>query len=266
MEICNLVCDALNKLRAEKPLVVNVTNYVVMNNTANALLAIGASPVMAHSRLEIAEILEMAGALVINMGTLDEAWVHRMHSAVREANHAKRPVILDPVGCGASKLRTQTAQALMKLADQLIIRGNAAEIIALAGATAESKGVDSLNQSQQALPAAKALIAKKPCQIVISGETDYVVGPEQVYQLENGDPIMPFVTGMGCSLSALTGAFAAVGETSGIAATAVMGIAGEMAALEAKGPGSFQTVLLDTLYHLDAEQIKQRLKAQQISQ
>lgn len=265
MEISNLVCDALSAIRAQKPLVVNVTNYVVMNNTANALLAIGASPIMAHSRLEIDEMLNIAGALVINIGTLDEAWVQRMHSAVREANHAQKPVVLDPVGCGASRLRTQTAQALMKLADNLIIRGNAAEIMALAGSSADAKGVDSLNDSAQALTAAKRILAGKACQIVITGETDYVVSREHAYQLNNGSPMMPFVTGMGCSLSALAGAFAAVGETTGLAATAVMGVAGEIAATESKGPGTFQAALLDTLYHLDADQIRQRLKAQAIT-
>ncbi|WED24748.1 hydroxyethylthiazole kinase [Vibrio sp. JC009] len=264
MDIRNHVCQALETLRAQKPLVVNITNYVVMNNTANALLAVGASPIMAHSRREMEEMVAIAGALVINIGTLDEVWIERMCFAIELANRANKPVVLDPVGCGASQLRTETAQAFMQLAESLTIRGNSAEIIALSGMDAQSKGVDSLDSGSRAVEAAKKILAKKNCRIVISGETDYVVTPEATYQLNNGDAMMPFITGMGCSLTALTGAFAAIGDTSGLAATAVMGIAGEIAVSNAKGPGSFQPELLDALYQLDEKQIKQRLKAETV--
>lgn len=259
------IVEALHSLRRQKLLVVNVTNYVVMNNSANALLAIGASPIMAHSRQEMAEMMAIAGALVINIGTLDSIWANRMQFAIEQANQHRKVVILDPVGCGASSLRTETARRFSSLAERLIIRGNASEIIALAGEASHSKGVDAMDSSQAALRAALKLADTYHCQIVISGETDYIVGPDTVIALHNGHPMMPHVTGMGCSLSALTGAFAAVGEVSGLAAAATMGVAGEMAAEQAKGPGTLQVALLDALYQLDDETLKSRLKLQSLS-
>lgn len=254
------ICEALKALRTQKPLVVNITNYVVMNNSANALLAIGASPIMAHSHQEMAEILSFSGALVINIGTLDSQWLARMLFAVEQANRNKKPVVLDPVGCGASTLRTEASRKIAKLADNLIIRANASEIIALAGEQAQNKGVDALDSSEAALGAARYLVSTYQCNVVISGESDYIVNAKNVIQLNNGHQMMPYVTGMGCSLSALTGAFAAIGETTGIAATAVFSIAGELAAKQAKGPGSLQMHLLDALYQLDQETLLSHLK------
>lgn len=253
------VISALSALRAQKPLVVNITNYVVMNNTANALLAVGASPIMAHSREEMAEMMSFSGALVINIGTLDSAWIPRMHYAVKQANSHNKPVVLDPVGCGASQLRTQTAREIAQLADTLIIRGNASEIIALAGEASQGKGVDAQDSSDSALNAAKVLAHEYRCNVVISGETDYIVSKDSHIKLQNGSAMMPLVTGTGCSLSALTGAFAAVGELSGVAAAAVMSIAGEIAAEKSAGPGSLQVNLLDALYQLDEQAIRQRI-------
>lgn len=254
------IIDSLEKLREVKPLVVNITNYVAMNNSANALLAMGASPIMAHSREEMAEMMSLAGALVINIGTLDSQWIRRMMYAVEQANKHKKPVVIDPVGCGASGLRTRTSQQLADLADNLIIRGNASEIIALAGSQAQTKGVDAMDGSDMALDAAGFLTKRYHCNVVISGETDYVVTANQVVKLSNGHALMPCVTGMGCSLSALTGAFAAVGEQTGLAAPAVFAIAGEIAAETARGPGSLQVNILDTLYRLDAETLRSRIK------
>ena len=256
------VTQALTAIRQQKPLVVNITNYVVMNNTANALLAIGASPIMAHSKQEMAEMMSLAGALVINIGTLDRAWVERMCFAVKQANHYGKPVVLDPVGCGASTLRTQTSQQLARLADRLIIRANASEVIALASEQALSKGVDALDSSDAAYSAAQSLVHTYAAHVVISGATDYIVTKTQTIQLHNGHAMMPYVTGMGCTLSALTGAFAAVGEDTGLAAAAILGIAGEIAAQQAPGPGSLQMTLLDVLYQLDEATIAQHLKFQ----
>ncbi|PSV44439.1 hydroxyethylthiazole kinase [Photobacterium indicum] len=265
MKKCDLdytqsICDALNTLRQQKPLVVNITNYVVMNNTANALLAIGASPIMAHSQEEMAEMMGFAGSLVINIGTLDSVWIPRMIYAVEQANANNKPVILDPVGCGASALRTNTAQQIVALADQLTIRGNASEIIALAGEQAQSKGVDALDSSDKAVHAAHHLATQNNCSVVISGATDYIVTTTATIALNNGHEMMPYVTGMGCSHTALTGAFAAIGEPTGLAATAVLGIAGEIAARDAAGPGSLQVNLLDTLYHLDEAVLREYIR------
>ena len=253
------IIAALALVREQKPLVVNITNYVVMNNTANALLAIGASPIMAHSRQEMAEMMHIAGSLVINIGTLDSEWIDRMLFAVEQANTNNKPIVLDPVGCGASVLRTQTARTLAANANNLIIRGNASEIIALAGEASQTKGVDALDSSDTALAAAQALVAQYHANVVISGEVDYVVTASQTISLSNGHHMMPYVTGMGCSLTALTGAFAAIGETSGLAATAIYAIAGEIAAEKSTGPASLQLNIIDVLYHISAEQICQRL-------
>jgi len=254
------ITETLEKLRQAKPLVVNITNYVVMNNSANALLAIGASPIMAHSRGEMDEMMSFAGSLVINIGTLDSHWISRMMYAVEQANKHKKPVVVDPVGCGASRIRTRTSRQLADLADNLIIRGNASEIIALAGSHAQTKGVDAMDGSDAALDAARLLTEKYQGNVVISGEVDYIVTSNQVVKLSNGHSMMPLVTGMGCSLSALTGAFAAVGEQTGLAAAAVLAVAGEIAAETARGPGSLQVNILDTLYRLDAETLRARIK------
>lgn len=256
----NTIVTALNAVREQNPLVVNVTNYVVMNSTANALLAIGASPIMAHSSQEMAEMMSFAGALVINIGTLDSQWAPRMAFAVEQANLNNKPVVLDPVGCGASQLRTQTARQIAQAANQLIIRGNASEIIALAGEAGTNKGVDAQDTSEAALGAADYLVNKYQCNLVISGPSDYVITPTSQVKLQNGHALMQQVTGMGCSLSALTGAFVAVGETTGLAATAIFGVAGEIAAEQSKGPGSLQLNILDALYQLDEATLIRRLK------
>lgn len=253
------IISALAQVREQKPLVVNITNYVVMNNTANALLAIGASPIMAHSRQEMAEMMHIAGSLVINIGTLDNEWIERMLFAVEQANTNNKPIVLDPVGCGASVLRTQTARTLAAKANNLIIRGNASEIIALAGEASQTKGVDALDSSDTALAAAHALVTQYHANVVISGEVDYVVTASQTIRLSNGHHMMPYVTGMGCSLTALTGAFAAIGETSGLAATAIYAIVGEIAAEQSTGPATLQLNIIDGLYQISAEQIQQRL-------
>lgn len=253
------IVTALNAVRQQKPLVVNITNYVVMNNTANALLAIGASPIMAHSREEMSEMMSFSGALVINIGTLDSQWKPRMLFAVEQANISDKCVVLDPVGCGASKLRTEASRQIAQLANRLIIRGNASEIIALAGETGQSKGVDALDESEAAVGAAQYLVEAYQCSVVISGSTDFVVTSKGQTQLRNGHAMMPYVTGMGCTLSAIVGAFAAVGEDTGLAATAILGVAGEIAAEQSKGPGSLQLNLLDALYQLDEETLIQRL-------
>lgn len=260
------IIDALHTLKTQKPLVVNITNYVVMNNTANALLALGASPIMAHSRQEMADMMSIAGALVINIGTLDSEWIERMAFAVEQANIHHKVVVLDPVGCGASTLRTNTSRRFAKLADRLIIRGNSSEIIALAGESAKSKGVDALDSSQDAIKAAITLTEVFAANVVISGATDYIINkatkgkPVTIFALDNGHSMMSLITGMGCSLSALTGAFAAVGETTGLAAAAILGIVGEIAAEQVKGPGSLQVAILDTLYSLEKAEINERLK------
>jgi hydroxyethylthiazole kinase len=256
---------AIEKIREKAPLIHNITNYVVMNTTANALLAIGASPVMAHAIEEVEEMVAIAGALVMNIGTLSDKWVESMFRAAGEARKRNVPIVLDPVGAGATRYRTETAQKLIKTVPPSIIRGNASEIMALLEKGARTKGVDSTALSHAALDAARDLNKAHGSVISISGETDYVIDNDIAIEITNGHPMMSRVTGLGCTASALCGAFAAVNSNYAQAAAqamAVMGIAGEIAAETAAGPGSLQPAFLDTLYCLTESDIKKRLRAE----
>ncbi|WP_105901499.1 hydroxyethylthiazole kinase [Vibrio gangliei] len=257
-----LISEKLQQLRERSPLVLNITNYVVMNNTANALLAVGASPIMAHSREEMEDMVKIAHCLVINIGTLDRIWVERMRFAIKQANIFGKPVILDPVGCGASKMRTAVSQEFCQLADKLIIRANASEVMALADLQSHVKGVDALDTSDSAIIAAQKVIKQYGVeQVVISGEQDFVVSDNTIYRLDNGHDLMPKITGMGCTHTALTGAFASIDFASaGLCATAVLGIAGELAGKQAQGPGSLQMHILDKLHGVDAQAIEYTLE------
>lgn len=242
----------LDLVRQKSPLVHNITNYVVMNNTANALLAIGASPIMAHAHEEIEEMVNIAGASVINIGTLDPYWVESMILAAKVANETGKTWVLDPVGAGASKYRNDTLTKLLEYSPS-IIRGNASEIMALAQENTHTKGVDSTNTSDEALEAGKALSHKTGAVVCISGVKDYVIKDELVSSIENGHYLMGKITGMGCTASALIAAFAAIEKNpfkATVSAMVILGIAGELAAEKAKGPGSMQLEIYDALYHI----------------
>lgn len=254
-------------IREKAPLVHNITNYVVMNSTANALLALGASPVMAHAIQEVDEMVSLAhavaGALVINIGTLSEKWIDAMASAMRAAKKQQVPIIFDPVGAGATKFRTQTSRSLLLEATPTIVRGNASEIMALLNSGVQTKGVDSSESSEAAAHSAKALALTFHCVACISGATDVITDGRAVETINNGHPLMAKVTGLGCTASALCGAFAAVNPHPLLAAThamAVMGIAGELAAERANGPGSLQLYFYDALYNMKKEQLEKRLR------
>ncbi len=258
----NITADGIlisvEKIRETSPLIHNITNYVVMNTTANALLALGASPVMAHAREEVREMVSLARALVINLGTLSPSWVESAFIAVEEATTRGVPVIVDPVGAGATPYRTKTFRELIRAFPPTVIRGNASEIMALSTETATTKGVDSTDASHQALDAAFRLAGDFGSVICISGETDYVIRDTTVAKIKNGHPMMPRVTGLGCTASALCGAFAAVQADAARAvaeAMAVMGIAGEIAAADAPGPGTLQVRFIDALYRLSESDI-----------
>jgi len=253
----------LREIRTRQPLVHNITNYVVMNNTANALLALGAAPAMVHANEEVEEFVALAQALVINIGTLSPAWVAAMDKAARAAAARPIPWVLDPVGAGATTYRTSTAAALARL-DPACIRGNASEILVLAGATAEkTRGVDSTRASADALAPARQLARTTGAVVAVTGATDYVTDGAQVIGLANGHPLMAKVTGLGCTATALVAAALAV-EKDRLAAVAAglsfLALAGEIAAERSPGPGSLQLHLLDALYQLDAATIQRRLK------
>ncbi len=249
----------LRRVREEAPLVHNITNFVVMNNTANALLAIGALPVMAHAVEEVAEMTALAGALVINIGTLAREWIEAMATAMTTARERGIPIVFDPVGAGATTFRTRTCLDLLGRVAPAVIRGNASEIMALAGSAVRTKGVDSSAAADAAEDAALLLARRYSCAVVVSGAVDLLVDGKRTFLVRNGHPLMPKVTGLGCTATALVGAFCAVNGDSLVAARhamTVMGICGELAAAQAAGPGSMQVHFIDALYNLDAEQIR----------
>lgn len=257
------ISEDLGLVRAQAPLVHNITNYVVMNSTANALLAVGASPVMAHAVEEVEDMAAIAAALVINIGTLSPPWVAAMEKAAAAANRRSIPVVFDPVGVGATPYRTRTFRLLLEKAWPTAIRGNASEIIAAAGDFSATKGVDSAAAAESALASAQWLSGQHDCVVCVSGATDYAVDHDLVQRIGNGHPLMPRVTGLGCTASALCAAFAAVQPDrlrAVVSAMAVMGIAGEIAGEKAAGTGSMQVNFLDALCNLSGEEIARRLK------
>jgi hydroxyethylthiazole kinase len=253
----------IQRIRTESPLIHNITNYVVMNTTANALLAVGASPIMAHALEEVEEIVRIADALVINIGTLSPSWSEAMTRAGQEAVRRRIPIVLDPVGSGASRFRTATALKLIREAPPTIIRGNASEIRSLVHAEQSTRGVDSVHAAEETLETARSLSRQCRCVVSMSGATDFVVAGSSGIRIANGHPMMPRVTGLGCIASALTAAFAAVNPSPFRAAAhamALMGIAGEMAAELSAGPGSLLVHFMDALYGIRETDIQSRLK------
>ena len=260
-----MIWQDIQAIRAQTPLVLNITNYVVMNTSANALLALGASPVMAHAIEEVEDMVGIARALVINIGTLSAPWVEAMFRAGRAARRRGIPLVLDPVGCGATSFRTETARALVKEFRPDVIRGNASEIRALVGGSGATRGVDSLDTPESARSAAEALSLEHGSVVSVSGAEDLIVSGRDVMRVANGTPTMTRVTGMGCTASALTGAFVAVNSSpfqAAASAMVTMGVAGEIAASRSAGPGSFQLNFLDALFGLDEATVKQRTRLQ----
>jgi hydroxyethylthiazole kinase len=246
------------ELRRHRPLVHNITNYVVMPLSANVLLALGASPAMVHAVEEVEEFVAISSALVVNIGTLSPRWVEAMQRAAARAVALGKPWVLDPVGCGATAYRTQVAK---ELAEQkpTIIRGNASEILSLAGAAAAGgKGVDSTEGSDAAVSAAAALAKRTGAVVAVTGAIDYVCDGRQLLAIEGGAELMTHSTGLGCALSASVAAFAALVPPLGAAAAAlaVYGAAGKLAAQRCKGPGHLPAELCDALFTLDREQLE----------
>ena len=200
----------LELVRRGSPLVHNITNYVAMNLTANALLAVGASPVMAHAPEEVEDMVDIAAALVINIGTLSGPWVDAMFKAARRAKKKGIPIVYDPVGAGATPYRTRTILELIQAVPPAILRGNASEIMASAGGNAKTKGVDSTAAAESALASARRISERRGCVVCVSGETDHIFDKKRTAMIGNGHALMARVTGLGCTASALCGAFAAV--------------------------------------------------------
>lgn len=254
----------LRMLRERKPLVHQITNYVVMNETANVTLALGALPVMAHAREEVEEMVALAGALVLNIGTLSPHWVDAMLAAGRAANARGVPVVLDPVGAGATSYRTDTARRLLDEVEVAVLRGNQGEVATLVGVEAEVRGVESIEVGGD--PADLALAAARNLRLVasVTGRVDHASDGESVLSIANGDELLTTVTGTGCMSSAITGCFLAVKPEAPLEAAAealaAFGVAAENAARDARGPGSFHVGLYDALASLEPETLDAQAK------
>ncbi len=251
----------LAAMREKRPLIHNITNFVVMNYTANALLAMGASPVMAHAPNEVEEMVSLAAALVLNIGTLTEEWVESMIRAGRKASACKIPVILDPVGSGATALRTRSARRIIAEIRPGVVRGNASEILSLAvgDAPVKTRGVDAAHSVDQATTTAKVLARELRATLAITGPEDLVTDGTRVARVRNGHALMGRVTGTGCTATVTVAAFLSV-DPDPVRATATalayFGLAGEVAARQASAPGSFMIQMLDALYTITPEQLE----------
>jgi hydroxyethylthiazole kinase len=256
--------QTLRELRERKPLVHQITNYVVMNETANATLALGALPVMAHAPQEVEEMAAAAGALVLNIGTLSDHWIEAMLLAGKAADG---PIVLDPVGAGATRYRTDTAKRLLDELDVAVVRGNAAEIATLAGREAEIRGVESIGAADSGAELARAAARMLGTVAAVTGATDHITDGECLITVSNGHELLGTVSGTGCMSTAVTGAFLAAKPEEPLEAAAealvAFGVAGENAARDAKGPGTFHAALYDALYNLDPTTLDERARVEE---
>jgi len=258
-EIRSRAAAAFALIRERRPLIHQITNYVVMNQTANITLLVGASPVMAHAKEEVADMVGFAGALVLNPGTLEPDWVEAMLIAGRKANELGVPIVLDPVGAGATPYRTDTYLTFLRELDIAVVRGNSGEIGALSGAGGEVIGVDSVTGVADPAAVTAAAASGWSSVAAITGERDYISDGERTIGVDNGHLWLTTLTGTGCMATAMIGSFAAVEDDHLVAtasALACYGLASEKAAEEAKGPGTFKAALFDSLYHLTPEDLE----------
>jgi hydroxyethylthiazole kinase len=253
----------LGVIRERRPLVHNITNYVVMNETANAILALGALPVMAHAKEEVREMVGLAGALVLNIGTLSEDWIEAMILAGEAANEGGIPVVLDPVGAGATAYRTAAARHILRAVNVTALRGNAGEVATLVGVEAEVRGVESVAAAHDSAGLAREAASSLGLVASVTGPVDHVSDGERSAAVANGHPLLASITGTGCMSTAITGSFLAANDDpfeAAVEALVAFGVAGENAALDAKGPGSFHVNLYDALAALDPATLSERAK------
>lgn len=259
------------QVKAAKPLVHNITNVVVTNFTANGLLALGASPVMAYAKEEVADMAAIAGALVLNIGTLSAEEVEAMIIAGKSANEHGVPVIFDPVGAGATAYRTETSRRLLREVKVSVLRGNAAEIANVVGESRTIKGVDAGSDGGDAVALAQRAAQQLGCIVVVTGEEDVATDGASTYVVAGGHPILTRVTGTGCLLTSVIGAFAAAAAGASrpllegaVAALAGYSVAAERAAGEHPAPGSFAVRFLDELAELSGEEIERAARVRRV--
>ncbi len=256
--------STLRTIRERKPLVHQITNYVVMNETANATLALGALPVMAHAVEEVEEMARLASSLVLNIGTLSERWVEAMLLAGGVATAREIPVVLDPVGAGATSYRTATARRILDQVGVTVLRGNAGEVATLVGVDAEVRGVESMAVGVEPAELAREAARRLGVVASVTGPVDHVSDGERVLAVANGHELLAAVTGTGCISSTLTGCFLAGKPEQPLEAAAealaAFGVAAEDAAAKAEGPGTFHVQLYDALYALDPDTLDARTR------
>jgi len=260
--------DMLARIRQRRPLLHHITNFVVMNDTANVTLHVGALPVMAHAREEVMEMVTAAGALVLNPGTLTPEWVDSMIVAGQRANELGIPVVLDPVGAGATTLRTESNRRLLREVRVAVLRGNSGEIGALSGMGGMVKGVESIVDVEDPIKVAQTMAQERGIVVAITGKQDVISDGTRVVLVDNGDPWLKTITGTGCMATTMIAAFCAVEEDHLLAASGgliAFGLAAELAATQAKGPASFKAALFDAIYNLTGEQILAGAKARWVT-
>lgn len=261
-----LIHSCFTSTQTQAPLVHNITNFVAMNTAANVLLAAGCSPAMIHAFDEAPEFVRLASALAINIGTLSPEWLASMLATAKVAHESDIPWVLDPVAVGATSYRRQSCAQLLQFKPD-IIRGNASEILALAGMSSQSKGADSGDTVETAKIAAEKLTRHAKI-VIVTGEIDWVTDGSQQWEVHHGIPMMTNVTAIGCALTALIGGFAGSNRdelaAAAISALCYYGQAGEIAGTTAKGPGSFYVNFLDALYSLDADSVAKNAKVTSI--
>lgn len=246
--------EDLERIRRQRPLIHHLMNFVAMNDAANITLAIGASPIMAHALEEVEELVAAAGALYINIGTLDRQWIESMLVAGKAANKNGVPVLLDPVGAGASRLRTETAKQLLREVEISIVKGNGGEIMALAGESGRIKGVDSLGGAS--MDAVDKVAREFSTTAIATGPVDYVSDARRRGEVRNGTPMLQLVTGSGCMLGSVMSSFLAINRDAFIAAIeglVAFEVAAEAAVENAVGPASFRNKLIDEVYRLSKQ-------------
>jgi len=259
------VFSLLAKVKAEKPLVHHLTNWVTIYDCANVVKVLGASPVMAHAPEEAADMARLAQALVLNIGTLTGPMVEAMKEAARTANSKGIPVVLDVCGAGATPFRDQKSQELLEAVRIDIIKGNASEVARVSGETVHTRGVDASEVSLDLAQVARSLARARRATVVITGEADIVADADRLFVVKNGDPMLTRLVGTGCMATSLIGTFAAVSPDlarAAVAALVTFGVAAEEAALSAAGPATFKEKLFDCLYNLDETTIRRRQRVE----
>ncbi len=269
MSLKDQICSSLNLIRERRPLVHSITNLVVMNETANAILCLGALPIMSHAVEEVEEMVALADALVLNIGTLTPSWIDAMELAGKRASALKKPVILDPVGAGTTKLRTEACKRLLSSVNITIVRGNAGELAALIGVSSEVRGVESIGTSETSEHIATCFAKEFSCVAAVTGAIDVVSSGASTARISNGDAMLGRVVGTGCISSVIVGSFAAVDRdpfTAAIGGLVTLGIAGELAATctEDKGPGAFHVELYNALAAVSPDHIRSRAKVEML--